>query len=445
MQQRDQISAPVQEASSSGGLSLKRAARALGRASWAVIDQALLGLANFAVNLGLARWFTPAEYGAYVAASSVFWVTMTVHSGLLSEPLIVFGSGRFRDRHSSYFAALVLLHCCLSALIAGALATAGGVAMFWGSKASGASMLGYAFAAPIILLLQLFRRTLYIEATPRSAACASAAYMLGMLALIYALYRGAALSAFTAPIAAAGASVPAIVGIVAIRGYRLWPRRNGAFMREIAGAHWRYGRWAVVTEIVAWVPGSLYFVILPLSAGLDATGALNALIMLVMPAAQAYIAVNLLLVPTFGRMRQSGSADALLWKVLMILALGATLYALLVAFFGRPAMDLLYRGRYTEYTQFTWLVGLIVLPMAAIAALGSALRARERPDRVLRAYLISAAVAFTFGVAAVAVWGLLGAILGMLAGYVTTACGLLWWVLRSNPRAEPQMATTLPV
>ena len=49
-----------------------------------------------------------------------------------------------------------------------------------------------------------------------------------------------------------------------------------------------------------------------------------------------------------------------------------------------------------------------------------------------------------FGVAAVASWGLLGAILGILGGYVTTAAVMLFWVLRTNVWAEPRMAAAPP-
>jgi O-antigen/teichoic acid export membrane protein len=445
MQRRDQVSASAWGIASFGELSLKWAARVIGQVSWAVIDQALFGLSNFTANLLLARWLAPAEYGAYVAASSVFWMITTGPGGFLYEPMIVFGPNRFRDRRSSYFAVLLVLACGLSALIAGALLVTGFVMIFWGSQSSGVSLLGYALAAPVLMLLWLFRRACYVDSIPRLAACANAIYLLAMLALMYALYRGSALSAFTAPIAAGGAGVAAILGFVALRGRRVWSRWNSALFRDVVGTHWRYGRWATVAHVVAWVPGSFYFMILPWFAGLSANGALNALTMLMMPAAQAYTAFGLLLVPAFGHSRQDGSANALVWKILMLLVVGAALYALLITLFGRPVMDLLYRGRYAEYTQFAWLIGLLVIPTAAIAVLSSALRARERPDHVLWAYLIAAAVICTLGVAAIAVWGLLGAILGQLFGYTGATLAMLWWVWRSNPRVRLQATTTLSV
>src|SRR5207245_2789438 len=90
--------------------SLEWYGRAIGQISWTVIDQALLGFSNFAANLVLARWLPPDQYGGYVAASAVFWMIMSAHGGLLSEPMMVFGSGRFRDRLPSYFSVLAVFH-----------------------------------------------------------------------------------------------------------------------------------------------------------------------------------------------------------------------------------------------------------------------------------------------------------------------------------------------
>ena len=99
--------------------------RVIAQASWTIIDQALLGLSNFASNLVLARWLTPVEYGGYVSASAIFWLLLGAHTGLLSEPMMVFGSGRFRDRHSSsYFAVLAVFHWGISAMVSTALAAA---------------------------------------------------------------------------------------------------------------------------------------------------------------------------------------------------------------------------------------------------------------------------------------------------------------------------------
>jgi O-antigen/teichoic acid export membrane protein len=425
------------------GVSLQWLRRVVGEVSWTVIDQALLGSSNFAANLVLARWLTPGEYGGYVAASAVFWMMTSAHGGVLTEPMMVFGSGQFRDRLSLYFATLAVIHWCISAMIAAGLAAVGFALVFWGSRASGSSMLGYALATPVILLLWLLRRSFYVRSLPRLAAGTSFLYMVGMLLIMYALYRSAVLSAFTAPLSAGGASVLAVACIVAVRRFKLWSSWQGDFTRRVAVAHWRYGRWAVVSGIATWVPGSLYYLIVPLLVGVEANAALNALMILVLPAAQVNSALTFLLVPAFSRFRHKQRDALMVWIALVVLVTGAALYALLVDLFGPPLMDLLYLGRYTQYADFAWLVGLIALPTAAIAALGSALRAYERPDLVLWAYVVSTVVTCTFGIGAVAAWGLLGAIVGLLGGYVTTTLAMLWWVLRTDSGPTGRSASTV--
>ena len=424
-----------------GGLtraSVARLRRAAGQVSWTVVDQALLGFSNFAANLLLARWLSAADYGGYVAASAVFWMVASVHTGLLVEPMMVFGAGRFADRLSPYFGVLAVFHWVVAGVVAVGLAGTGLVLMLGTSTLSGLSLLGYALATPVILLLWLFRRSFYVRSMPRLAAGASVIYLAGILSIMYLLYRAAALSSFTAPLAAAAASGLTIGCMIARQRFRLWSPWRGGVMAEAAGAHWRYGRWAVGTSVLTAVPGSLYFLVVPSLVGLEANGALNALMILIMPAAQAYSAFTFLLIPAFSRRRRETSANAEFWQVLGLLVLAASIYAILVGRFGGFLMELLYHGRYTQYAHFAWLIGLLGLPMAVIALLGSALRAQQRPDRVLWAYAVSGVVTCTVGIAAVAVWGLFGAILGLLLTYVTTMLVMVLCISRTGTNSRPQ-------
>jgi O-antigen/teichoic acid export membrane protein len=423
-------------------ISVKGYRRVAGRASWTVIDQAVLALSQFAANLVLALWLSPTEYGGYVAATAVFWISSSVYTGLLTEPMMVFGSGRFNDRPSSYFAALVVFHWCISAMISLALAATGMALTFCGSTMSGISLLGYAVAAPVTLLLLLLRRTFYLWSHPRLSAAAGGVYMLAMFAILYALYRSATLSSFTAPLAAAGASALAVATIIVMRRFQLWSPWRGDFMWEVAAAHWCYGRWSVVTGFVTWARGGLYYLVVPVLVGLEANAALNVLANLVMPAVHLNWASTLLLTPAFSRIRRDRRSASLMWTALLVLMAGASLYALLIALFGGPLIDLVYRGRYTQYTDLAWLMGLIVLPEAAVATLGPVLRAHERPDRELSAYVASAAVSCV-GIAAIAKWGLVGAIVGLLAAHATTMLVQFWWVLRTLSAPEPRAAPSL--
>jgi O-antigen/teichoic acid export membrane protein len=420
---------------------IRKLGRVVDQASWAIIDQALYSASSFAVNLILALWLAPVEYGGYMAATAAFWVSFNVYDGLLIQPMMVFGSGRFHDRSNPYLAILLGFHWWIAALISTALAIGGLTLMLCGSQTAGSSVLGYAVTAPSFLLFWLVRRKFYVWAHPRQAAAACAIYVAGLLIIIFALHYAAMLSPFTAPLGAGGASALAVAAIVGMRRFPWRLAWRGDYRREVASVHWRYGRWAVLTGVAGWASGSLYYLVVPALAGLEANASLNVLWNLVMPAILLNFAATALLVPAFSRARQHRRAASLRRVLLLVLVAGASLYALLVALFGGTLIDLVYRGRYSQYAGLAWLMGLIVLPTAATTIFAAFLRAHERPDREVSASLSAAAVA-CFGIIAIEAWGLRGAIGGLLASSITTMLVLLWWVVRTDRLAAPAIAET---
>ena len=57
------------------------------RGFWAVVDQALFAVSNLIINVLLARWLSPQEYGAFVTAYVVLILVGVAHGGLLIEPM----------------------------------------------------------------------------------------------------------------------------------------------------------------------------------------------------------------------------------------------------------------------------------------------------------------------------------------------------------------------
>jgi O-antigen/teichoic acid export membrane protein len=403
--------------------------RLVGRASWAILDQGLYSATTFATNLVLALWVAPAEYGGYMAATAIFWIALNVHDGLLIQPMMVFGSSRYHDRPTAYLAVLMVFQWCISVIVSAGLAVGGLALVFWGPRTAGFGLLGYAAAAPLVHLLWLVRRRFYVWSDPRLAAATCAIYAAGVPAIVFALHRSDLLSSFTAPLAAGGASALAIAAITGARGFGLRWSWRGDLLREAAAAHWRYGRWAVLAGVAWWAWGSPYYLVVPVLVSLEANAALNVLSNLVMPAIMLNAALVPLLVPAFSRARQDRHSASLMWLVSLVLMAGAALYSLLVGLFGGTVIDLVYRERYSQYAHLAWLIGLMVLPTAASTAFSAFLRGHERPDRELSANVWAAAVS-GLCIFAIPLWGLRGAIIGLLAGSTTTMLVRLWWVLR---------------
>ena len=106
----------------------------------------------------LARWLTPEGYGAFTVAYILFLLIGAVFGGLIVEPMLVYGAGRFRDRVPAYLRVLLGGHV-LFTLAAGAVLglAAGGIAL--SGRAAMAGELGtLAVAQGAILFLWLMRR-----------------------------------------------------------------------------------------------------------------------------------------------------------------------------------------------------------------------------------------------------------------------------------------------
>ncbi len=71
------------------------------------MDQGLFSISNLVLNVLLARWLLPEDYGIFATAFAIFLLVATLHTGLFEEPMLVFGSGKYRNRISEYLGTLL--------------------------------------------------------------------------------------------------------------------------------------------------------------------------------------------------------------------------------------------------------------------------------------------------------------------------------------------------
>jgi O-antigen/teichoic acid export membrane protein len=391
----------------------------VGKGSWAVADQAFFALSQFAMSVLLARWLTPTEYGAYALLYGVFLFIGSLHSSLLTEPMLVFASVRFADRFREYLKTLVLAHFVLTGVAALCLLAAGLLARrSLGPTSAGLMAMGA--AQPAILLAWLYRRACYVFGQPAMAASGGALHLVTVLAGVLALRELGVLSVSSAFLVFGAAGLVASSWL-AWRLRRREAARTGRerfLTREVLSGHWSYGRWSVMTGLISWGSYNLYFFLLPAFAGLSATGAFKALLNVVMPATHAMTALSFILLPMLSRQRERGAFRNQVRRSLLVFLAGCSGYGLFAGAFWEPLLRLLYGPTYVAYVGqlrspgFLWLIAFLPVAAGVVAVLSGALRALERSDRVFKAYVVSGVVGAVLGVAAVAGLGLEGAIVG---------------------------------
>jgi O-antigen/teichoic acid export membrane protein len=404
-----------------------------GNGAWAVLDQGLFAGSNFLLNLLLARWLIPHAYGAYTVTYSMFLLVGTFHTALLTEPMLVFGPGKYLTASPAYLRVLLGGHWRFG-VAAGSLLAFAALALFLtNAPIVSVTLLALAVASPFILLQWLLRRWCYVGLQPRLAVEGGVVYLACMVAGAFGLYRSATLSA------------PAAIGLMALasllsscwlgwrstRGNRVtsW---SASFAREVAADHWNYGRWAAASSVLIWVPGSFYNIVLPVWGGLQDTGQLMAMFNLLMPAIQAITALGIVLVPTMVKERYQAGLSAMIRQLLVWLLLASSAYWLAVGLGGPWIVRQLYGGKYLEATRILWIIGLVPISTAIVAVLSAALRAMEKPDKIFWAYVTSSAATVTIGSVLTARLGLIGAAVGLAMSYAVTAAAMAWFLWGSD-------------
>ncbi len=423
---------------------VKAVTRSVGKGGLAILDQGLFGGANFVVNILLARWLTPTEFGAFGLAQAVFLLFAAFHSAILIEPMMVFGSGKYADRLQHYLGILLWGHFGLMLPVSLVLVGVAFALREIYSVAVEQALLALAATGACMLLLLLLRQIFYVRLQPGWSAMSAGIYCAAGLSCLYAIWTAGYLSSVTA----FGALAVGSVSASALSLYRIRPKYfpNGSQLtaRAVAQDHWSYGRWSTATALLMWLPGNIYYTLLPAWVGLEGVAGLKALMNLVMPLLQSISAVSNLVVPQMVRDLREGGTERLAKRIrigLVVFCAPCFLYLGAIWFFRNEIFGWLYHGKYVEYAAWPLLlVGLLPLCRGIVAIFGGSLRALERPDQIFRSYVVSKVVGLVLGVPLAAWAGVSGAAAGLLLSSIATAVGMAW--LNRRILAKPIASTS---
>lgn len=363
---------------------------------WAVTDQGFFSGSNFIVNIMLANWLSPTEYGAFATAFAAFLLIGVIHTAMFTEPMLVYSPERYKGRLKDYFGALLRWHAVLS--IAGSAVLAGvGAYLIWrGQGPLGRALVWFAVSAPFTLLLWMMRRSCYAQMNPRRAAIAGGGYLVIMMVALLLIHALGILSVGTALIMMAGCSLIASVWLAI--GHVRVGRLPHHMLRDVAADHWRYGKWATTTQLLGFLPSNVYYFLLPGMATLEQSGALRALTNMVNPFIQANAALCLLLLPAFVRFKGTSDGRRVHALALLALAGGPLVYWLFLGVFNHQILHLVYHDKYQQYASLLWLIGLQPVILGMSGTYGSLLRANQKLNAIFWAGVVAAGTAITLGI-----------------------------------------------
>ena len=390
----------------------------LRKAGFSVADQGVFSGANFLANVLLARWLGPAEYGAFAVAFSVYLVLSGFHNALILEPMGVLGPARHAHRLDRYVRELVRMHAMVTGPLG--LATVLAALAVVSDRSLERALLAAGLALPLTLLVWFARRIPYLRTDPVAALRASAAYAAVLLAAVGLLRVAGGLSGASAwLVLALAATVGSLAaGLPVGRGKPVAGGELG--LREVFAEHWRFGRWIVAAALVNLGTGQLQVILTGTVAGLEAAGALRAMLTPVLPLTQAFTAVGLLLVPLMARDCASGDWQALRRKTKLVagtLTAIALIYEAGLVAFAEPLVLLLYGEQFLHAAWLLPIVGSIGVFTAAATGFSFSLRAMQKPEHYFVAATIAGPVGLVTAVSFTWLWGLGGAAASLVSYY----------------------------
>lgn len=398
------------------------------RGGLAVLDYGLISGSNFLLGILLARWLSQEQFGAYALAFSIFILVGFLYQGLLLEPLSVFSGTLFHDNIRGYLKTTVWIHWALCLVMCSLLGGAAVIArVFWHSSVLGGGFAGLAIATPFILIHGLGRRGFYLKLSPGPAAFAAVFYFAAVTGGVFLLNHFGWLSSFTAFVTMGTAALVSSVIMLFQLHARLEPETSRPDLRRTWGKHWEYGRWALATSVVGWIPYYFYIPVVSTFSGIGAAAELRAVMNLAAPVLQTFAALSMLFLPYASRLQTEGSVkevSALTRRLIALFVAGAGVYwAILIPVRG-TVFHLLYAGKYMETAYLIPLFAVETIVWSAAVGPAILLRAMESPRSLFIANGAASAVAILFGIPATKFFGLPGVITSMIASnavYVVVA------------------------
>ncbi|MGB1124053.1 MAG: lipopolysaccharide biosynthesis protein [Phycisphaeraceae bacterium] len=423
------------------------------RGGWALADHILFAGANFLVQLGLAReWLSEYDFGVFSVAYVSFLILGVFQTALLSEPVALFGAKRYRDNLPNYLSKTIGIHLVIS-LVGGLLLAGVGVSqLLFGEYTLGVALCALAIAQAFQLLPWTLRIACYLNSDPMHAGVSGLIYLVLVVGLLLGFDE---LGIMSIPAAVAAMAISSLVVCVYLMYFlRISPRAifQRAGYAEVLRDHWRYGKWAMPTGVMRWVPEHFPVLAAPLVIGwmassdpdFESGGALKAMLHLSVPFVLFIAALSTLLVPMLVRRRGTPAFGKLSWQMLGVTFAITLISWPIVGFNHEWIIQKIYNGHFIEHAGLLWIVGLIPVLISIDCLLCAQLHAVERPDRSFYGSIAASAVLIIVGLPMLAIWGLTGILIAMLISYAAQAV-VLWLtgggIIRAACRPENSLAS----
>ena len=324
---------------------------------WTLLDQGVISLGTFLVNVELARQLDAPEYGTFALLLGGFFLFQHFNASLIYYPLMMKLAGGKQERPSD----LVFVSLTLTALSTSAFsAVVASCLIVFGRP-------DIAFAAAVYLVLwqlqDALRRALLAQFSHQMAAIADGIAYIGAAAGIAILAEFHSLSVSNALFAMAGTCALAIV-VQVVQRPPTFPRAGNA--RDLLHGFWTHGKWAFVNGVILIVTVQAFPWALTMLDGPAAVAAFQAVLNIANLANPIAFGLCNIILPAVAQAYAAGSMRSAWRAAQTYIIIGATLLSFCVIpvmLMPHTVLALVY-GANSPYAHLEQAVGVMVLAVA---------------------------------------------------------------------------------
>jgi O-antigen/teichoic acid export membrane protein len=397
-----------------------------------ILDQAVISAGNLLIGLLLIHLASKQSYGLYGIGYSVIQAGVGIANALVLTQMTV----RAHEKESKEQYCLSMLIGLAGIVIIG-FAVAGSVVagLFVARQISNehaAYISAIGLAIPGVLLLEYSRRLGYLRQSGRRVFLMDASFtLIFLIGVVGIAFLEQGLGHVAVLLTLGGAA--ALAGLTFLAQSRILShgfRNPGATRRALSEA-WGNGRWALLGVGVTWIQTQSYVYLLGIMLDAESVADANAARIFMAPAALVIVGINQAFLPRLAIIRSEQSEKAatdaarkMMKTVVAIVAVFAsTVYVIL-----EIAPSTMIPSGYQGLSQLSAIWGVAFVFQAIRSNSSMLLQAANRFKELAAANTICAFISVCVGGAAISVWGVHGALIGVALSECAMAISLSWIV-----------------
>lgn len=408
------------------------------RATWVLIDQAVVSLGNFLTGNLLTRYLDKSENGIYGLLLETMLYLNSLQAAIIIYPLTIRGATGDGKNLGRLATASVIFTFVLLPLLGGATFYS-----LYAIKSQEPTVviegLGIVTVAALLLwqVQETLRRGLIADLRMRDSVWSDAVRYIGQAGLMLVLALSGKLSLWSAMLVMAATSAASI----AIQAMQIGLARvNWSELRAMAVDFWRLGQWMILSNALALVTTIGYWWTLMWTHGAEACGVFTALMLLFKLANPVMNGMSGLITPAVARAAAGSDHHEVRRIAMRYITFGAALlmpYFLILALAPRFSLRLFYSADSPYIVHVTelrlFVANFVCVYFSSVIIAWLAGLGHSRWNFYVQLWCIAATL--VIGLPLTVKWGLYGVTIGGLTTSLVAVLAAAWYIRRADHEA----------